>query len=1048
MDRSRILPLVGICLLGLVFVLGRLFQIQIVEHDVWAEEAAGLVHTGTVLPYRRGTIYDATGRPLARDVEAYHVVLRYRDFRRGHPLGQVAHARSLLEMRPVSLVEALAELEPWAGRLLALSPTDIKEFARGGELRVGSFSVEATDDPGGDHRGTRASDLHFYLCGLVDPEREHRSALLRARRADEPQPSYLSIVAAERADLADADEAWAEVRARVQRAVDGLAVLAGELGRGEELGATTPLQGLVAELEERRRKVEDDAASRLFSEVAGFPIGRVDADVLLGALDLDWLARLERWDGARLSTWARDARAGWLAWRDGYALDYLLSDLAQLPPEDWTADRAVSLAASVFLPRAQRELALDGRPLDWRSVRELAVLDRVDALVAARAPAEDAPAAARPLAFHADALRSLEGDGPVRWHLFELLASSVDASDASWPAGAHPDFGRTRVGRPRTIPSLAWVEDRLRELVEREEPRFQAAVAEALDTLRDAARPDEIDARGRLRVDEDWLDQVSARMRYLLIDYGNRASVIEDRPAYEAVYLLAHAPERFPGFQAVDARERVAIVLDGEDGPPAQKLVGTVLGADPDDMRRQRRHSSRLRELRAMPWRSPEEQAELEQLLGVVRLADEYRGVSGIEAHWDEVLRGRNGYRESLGLEDLYGRRGGYQRVREPVDGRDVHLTLRADMQRAAEHALEFAARPADPKRDDQWYDHPVGAILVATVEGDVVAAASCPAPWAEIEPGAPSHRAIFERTLGHPDFQPPGSVFKPFVAAWAIDHLDGYDPHSAAECERLPDGRHGYGGVRCWSTVGHGHVDLEHALLGSCNAYFARLGEQLSSADFWRLEEAFGFGRPTGVAQLEGRGGFAEATMGYLADPRGFGRPLELRDSERKRAANGLSVIEATPMQVARAYAGLATGELPRMRLVSRVGDVDVPRRPAEEVGVSEEALARVREAMVGVANDPAGTAYQALREDSVGLRLAVKTGSADLVSRNDDSAVGRKHTWVAGWLPAEDPQYVFVVFVHDTLATSSHGAVYVARDFLLRDEVRAWLEAEGVLR
>ena len=39
-----------------------------------------------------------------------------------------------------------------------------------------------------------------------------------------------------------------------------------------------------------------------------------------------------------------------------------------------------------------------------------------------------------------------------------------------------------------------------------------------------------------------------------------------------------------------------------------------------------------------------------------------------------------------------------------------------------------------------------------------------------------------------------------------------------------------------------------------------------------------------------------------------------------------------------------------------------------------------------------------------------------------------------------------VFVIFVHDTQATSSHGAVYLARQFLCQPEVRAWLEERGV--
>ena len=59
------------------------------------------------------------GRVLVQDEDRRAVVLIYRDFRREHPLGQVAHARSLLAGRPIDLAETRAHLVPWAKELLA-----------------------------------------------------------------------------------------------------------------------------------------------------------------------------------------------------------------------------------------------------------------------------------------------------------------------------------------------------------------------------------------------------------------------------------------------------------------------------------------------------------------------------------------------------------------------------------------------------------------------------------------------------------------------------------------------------------------------------------------------------------------------------------------------------------------------------------------------------------------------------------------------------------------------------------------------------------------
>jgi hypothetical protein len=79
----------------------------------------------------------------------------------------------------------------------------------------------------------------------------------------------------------------------------------------------------------------------------------------------------------------------------------------------------------------------------------------------------------------------------------------------------------------------------------------------------------------------------------------------------------------------------------------------------------------------------------------------------------------------------------------------------------------------------------------------------------------------------------------------------------------------------------------------------------------------------------------------------------------------------------------------------------------------------------------------------------VAAKTGSADLESRpGDGESKVRKHTWIAGWVPAQDPQLVFAVVVHDTTATSSHSSAYVARELLSTPAIGDWLAERGVPR
>ena len=172
------------------------------------------------------------------------------------------------------------------------------------------------------------------------------------------------------------------------------------------------------------------------------------------------------------------------------------------------------------------------------------------------------------------------------------------------------------------------------------------------------------------------------------------------------------------------------------------------------------------------------------------------------------------------------------------------------------------------------------------------------------------------------------------------------------------------------------------------------------------------------------------------------------LSEFERRLVGNGLGVIEVTPMQLARATLALATGELRDLRLVRRIGRRDLARGKRRPLDLRAASLRRVRAAMRAVPVDPEGTAHGVLGPEQLGFAVAVKTGSADLTGRSDDGGmeIVRKHTWVAGWVPADDPVAVFVVFVHDTRATSSHGAVYLARQLLLQPEVLNWLAENGV--
>jgi cell division protein FtsI/penicillin-binding protein 2 len=439
--------------------------------------------------------------------------------------------------------------------------------------------------------------------------------------------------------------------------------------------------------------------------------------------------------------------------------------------------------------------------------------------------------------------------------------------------------------------------------------------------------------------------------------------------------------------------------------------------------------------------RTERNDASLRRLVQTLTRQDEQRGADGVERLMDEELSGENGYKEREGLAERTVRAGNSSNMR-PVHGEDVRLTLELSLQRAASDVINRPDPTDDPRfLDEAWFATPTGAICLITPEGEVLAAASAPNVEGRIAipsrdgQGAYAH----ERTLRRYTGLPVGSVFKPFTALWCLEEGLVTAEQSLSCVPRARDGKMvaGYHSVNCHRSIGHGELVMADALRVSCNAYFAQLGGRIGSLEgLVGCARTFGFDLPTGVNEGYAGRGIRED---YLNPS--FHKKSSFSPSDLERGANGLTVIEGTPLQVARAFASIATGNLPSLSFVK-----DEEPAPAVPLPISTRHLDTVREALIDVAQNGSATP---LRD----LDVAVKTGSADYLPMNDEVAVqlhfpaggkpdSRKHTWVAGWSPAENPRLIFVVYLHDVGVTSSHSAVFIARQLLERAEVQSYLK------
>ncbi|MDF1838135.1 MAG: hypothetical protein P1V35_09725 [Planctomycetota bacterium] len=378
----------GVVLLSLLFLLTRLHEVSVGEHDIWAREAASLERSAHRVPYRRGRIEDRHGRPWVTDQVSYQIEFVWRDFRRGHPLGNIVQLMSLTLMRPVDLQEVSGgDAALWAGHLVALSPDQIRSFGRGGELTVGGVTIPELPEKGRrgarreERRPARAQALRYYIERLMMVTRKEWQALRDLRDSDRSGESYAQLVADLRRREGEAlgssvQRVERELRDRVDRSISHLAELGGLVDWSALEEADLPLaQGALARvvqvLDHAREQSENKAADRLFQIAAGFPARHLSRDNL-NRLDLGWLKKCLYWDDFRLESWRSKRGGQYVQDVNRHVAGYVFARM-QLSQGD-LADRVLDSLAHEFVHPDDRADPRKALVTPWRSADRLRTL--------------------------------------------------------------------------------------------------------------------------------------------------------------------------------------------------------------------------------------------------------------------------------------------------------------------------------------------------------------------------------------------------------------------------------------------------------------------------------------------------------------------------------------------------------------------------------------------------------------------------------------------------------------------------------------------------
>lgn len=364
-------------------------------------------------------------------------------------------------------------------------------------------------------------------------------------------------------------------------------------------------------------------------------------------------------------------------------------------------------------------------------------------------------------------------------------------------------------------------------------------------------------------------------------------------------------------------------------------------------------------------------------------LGKERKGIGGLESSFDDDLRGQLGMRfverdSSRREHVLFG-------SLQVASGSDVQLTIDAELQGIVEQQVRRYHEIEKAQHEDLLDQERIAAAMamIDAHTGDILAYAamqnelhvSADRKQREWRPGR-------RPGVGYGNDPSLGSVVKPFVL---IEHLraEALGQTGIRMAQMQPcEGKWEFGRGE-WLGCGHRHGDAGRnpiaALEQSCNTFFFQATLGLGEAGLHRALQRFGLGRD------DGAGEFAATWMARVPSLPPNQRPR--MDQRVKLPMRGIGYgVHALPVDVARAYAALATGYLPTLGVVLGEGRDVVP------LGDYDAELRVVREGLRQCVVGSQGTARKV--DFPAGLEVFGKTGTAEVGRAKANNA------WFAGFL------------------------------------------------
>jgi penicillin-binding protein 2 len=398
-------------------------------------------------------------------------------------------------------------------------------------------------------------------------------------------------------------------------------------------------------------------------------------------------------------------------------------------------------------------------------------------------------------------------------------------------------------------------------------------------------------------------------------------------------------------------------------------------------------------------------------------------GQAGVELEYDQFLRGRSGATrvqvDSLGN---FRRKLGEVQSRQ---GRQLRLSIDLDVQRAGQEALAGGTGK--------------GAFAVMNIHnGEVLGLGSNPSYdpnlFAKVVKESDYKRLTSDET-GSPltdravaGGYPTGSTFKLITATAALES------NTITPDTPLNDPGEITIGDQIFKNAGgtaHGVLSLRQALTVSSDVFFYQLGRDMNEQGMplQKWARMLGLGRKTGIDLPDESPGFIPTPRWRDAGYKKFVRCKNRKDptpeqiyqgicgfidrpwsvGDNVNLAVGQGDVQVSPLQMAVAYARLATDKVVRPRLGQRIensaGQVEqqLEEPKPRSLHIPSEYSSAILDGLRGAASAPGGTSTAVFQ--SFPIQIAGKTGTAEKGAGRADQS------WYIALAPWPDPKYVVAV-------------------------------------